>query len=119
MGPPRLPPNWLTRRVLNRVRSRELVRIHSVVAEVFICGAVNVVATRFGDRAHYRTEVPSIVGRVRAVDHTKLLYPVERGAGPLHAGETDRVVRAVEPKERAMRLAQPTKAELEHRFEKR
>ena len=96
-----------------------IVRIHSVVAEVFICRAVHVVATRFGDRAHHRTQVAAIVAGVWAVDDAKFLHPVERGAGPLHAGEADRVVGAVEREEGAMRLAQSAKAKLEYRFEKR
>ena len=96
-----------------------IIRIDSIVAEVFIDRAVELVATRLGDGAYDRAEVAAIIAGVGTIDYAKFLHPVERGAGPLHAGKADGVIGSVQPEEGAMRFAQPTKAELEHGFKKR
>src|SRR5271170_6512625 len=80
---------------------------------------MNVVRSRLRYRVHHRTEVASVIARVRPVDHAKLPYPVERRAGALNARQADGVIRSVQPKEGAMSLAEATETELQNCLEKR
>src|SRR5581483_4584760 len=77
-------------------RGKQILSVHVVIAEEFIDGAVEVIAARFCDGIHYRSQVSAIVTAVRTVNDPELLHPVLRRTEPLHAGNTGRVIGSVQ-----------------------